>query len=85
MSDTPTMAGLHPGARLLYFVLRDLAEGSDTVTVGRDALSTRCGWGASNTVRKRLRDLESHGYITKTERYTEWGARLPNTYTLRKG
>ena len=80
-----TMPNMHPGERLLLYVLRELDDGSGRVTVTNGELAERCGWSASYTVRKRLHGLEDRGLLTITRKVDEFGSHLANTYTLRKG
>ena len=80
-----TMPNMHPGERLLLYVLRELDDGSGRVTVTNGELAERCGWSASYTVRKRLHGLEDRGLLTITRKVDEFGYHLANTYTLRKG
>jgi len=80
-----TMPNMHPGERLLLYVLRELDDGSGRVTVTNGELAERCGWSASYTVRKRLHGLEDRGLLTITRNVDEFGSHLANTYTLRKG
>jgi repressor of nif and glnA expression len=82
---TTTDTGMHPGERLLLYVLRELDDGSGAVTVTNGELAKRCGWSASFTVRKRLHGLEDRGLLTTTRNVDEFGSHLANTYTLRKG
>lgn len=76
---------MHPGERLLLYVLRELDDGSGRVTVTNGELAERCGWSARYTVRKRLHGLEDRGLLTITRNVDEFGSHLANTYTLRKG
>ena len=80
-----TMPNMHPGERLLLYVLRELDDGSGRVTVTNGELAKRCGWSARYTVRKRLHGLVNHGLIEVTRNVDEYGSHLANTYTLRKG
>jgi len=76
---------MHPGERLLLYVLRELDDGSGAVTVTNTELAKRCGWSARYTVRKRLHGLEDRGLLTVTRNVDEYGSHLANTYALRKG
>lgn len=82
---TTTDTDMHPGERLLLYVLRELDDGSGAVTVTNGKLAKRCGWSASFTVRKRLHGLEDRGLLTVSRNVDEFGSHLANTYTLRKG
>ena len=61
-----TTTPMHPGERLLLYVLRDLDDGSGKVTVTNGELAKRCGWSARYTVRKRLHGLVNHGQVEVT-------------------
>ena len=85
MTATNAPTDLHPGERLLMYVLRELDDGSGEVTVSNAELQERCGWTASYTVRKRLHGLEDRGLLTVTRNVDEFGSHLANTYVIGKG
>lgn len=80
-----TMPNMHPGERLLLYVLRELDDGSGRVTVTNGELAERCGWSASYTVRKRVHGLVNRGLVKVSQNVDEYGSRLANTYVIGKG
>lgn len=76
---------MHPGERLLLYVLRELDDGSGRVTVTNGELAKRCGWSARYTVRKRLHGLVDRGLVEVTRNVDEYGSRRANTYVIGKG
>lgn len=76
---------MHPGERLLLYVLRELDDGSGRVTVANGELAKRCGWSARYTVRKRLHGLVDRGLVEVTRNVDEYGSHLANTYVIGKG
>ena len=83
MSATTT--DMHPGERLLLYVLRELDDGSGRVTVTNGELADRCGWSARYTVRKRVHGLVNRGLVKVSQNVDEYGSRLANTYVIGKG
>ena len=73
--------GLHPGARLLYYVLRDLAGEDGAVTVESAVLLRATGW-ARASLRKRTRDLVNAGVVTVETTARPDGGQGPNRYVL---
>lgn len=84
MSSTMT-TDMHPGERLLLYVLRELDDGSGRVTVTNGELARRCGWSARYTVRKRLHGLVNRGLAEVTRNVDEYGSHFANTYVIGKG
>lgn len=82
MSATTT--DMHPGERLLLYVLRELDDGSGRVTVTNGELAGRCGWSARYTVRKRLHGLVNRGVVEVMRNVDEYGSHLANTYVIGK-
>lgn len=80
-----TMPNMHPGERLLLYVLRELDDGSGRVTVTNGELARRCGWSARYTVRKRVHGLVNRGLVKVSQNVDEYGSRLANTYVIGKG
>ena len=76
---------MHPGERLLLYVLRELDDGSGRVTVTNGELAERCGWSARYTVRKRVHGLVNRGLVKVSQNVDEYGSRLANTYVIGKG
>lgn len=76
---------MHPGERLLLYVLRELDDGSGRVTVTNGELAKRCGWSARYTVRKRLHGLVDRGLVEVTRNVDEYGSHLVNTYVIGRG
>ena len=76
---------MHPGERLLLYVLRELDDGSGRVTVTNGELARRCGWSARYTVRKRVHGLVNRGLVKVSQNVDEYGSRLANTYVIGKG
>lgn len=85
MSITAMTNGLHPGARLLYFVLRDMADQDGTVVVPSAELLRATGWQNRASLRKRSRELVEAGVITVEQTTQPTGAGGPNRYTLQGG
>lgn len=79
------MSALHPGARLLHYVLADLAGDDREVTVPSSALLERTGWANRASLRKRTRDLVDAGLIEVIETVRADGGRGPNCYVLTGG
>lgn len=84
MSATTT-TDMHPGERLLLYVLRDLDDGSGRITVTNGELAERCGWSARYTVRKRVHGLVNRGLVEVTRNVDAYGSHLANTYVIGKG
>lgn len=82
--STTTTETMHPGERLLLYVLRELAGDGGRVTVTNTELAARCGWSARYTVRKRLHGLEDRGLVTVERNADEYGSTLANTYVIGK-
>lgn len=80
-----TTTDMHPGERLLLYVLRELDDGSGRVTVTNGELAERCGWSARYTVRKRVHGLVNRGLVKVSQNVDEYGSRLANTYVIGKG
>lgn len=76
---------MHPGERLLLYVLRELDDGSGRITVTNGELAKRCGWSARYTVRKRVHGLVNRGLVKVSQNVDEYGSRLANTYVIGKG
>ena len=74
--------GLHPGARLLYYVLRDLAEGEASVAVPSSELLRATGWANRTSLRKRTHDLVNAGVLTVEPTARPDGGQGPNRYRL---
>ena len=74
--------GLHPGARLLYYVLRDLAGEDGAVTVESAVLLRATGWANRASLRKRTRDLVNAGVVTVETTARPDGGQGPNRYVL---
>ncbi|MBK0332508.1 hypothetical protein I8D64_13995 [Brachybacterium sp. MASK1Z-5] len=84
MNTMPTLPlrGLHPGARLLLFVLRDLADESGAVCETSGVLLEATGWANRASLRKRMHDLEDNGFVDLEPTYRENGGRGPNIVRL---
>lgn len=80
---TTAMDDLLPGARLLHYVLRDLADEDGRVTAPSAELLKATGWNNRASLRKRTHDLEDAGLIVITPSVREDGGRGPNTYELK--
>lgn len=74
--------GLHPGARLLYYVLRDLADDDGTVAVPSAELLRATGWSNRASLRKRTHDLVNAGVVTVEPTVRPDGGQGPNIYRL---
>ena len=74
--------GLHPGARLLYYVLRDLAGEDGAVTVESAVLLRATGWANRASLRKRTHDLVNAGVVTVETTARPDGGQGPNRYVL---
>ena len=74
--------GLHPGARLLYYVLRDLAGEDGAVTVESAVLLRATGWANRASLRKRTHDLVNAGVVTVEATARPDGGQGPNRYVL---
>ena len=72
-----TMPNMHPGERLLLYVLRELDDGSGRVTVTNGELAKRCGWSARYTVRKRLHGLVDRGLSRSRGTWTSMAPAVP--------
>lgn len=79
---TLPLRGLHPGARLLLYVLRDLADENGEVHETSAVILEQTGWSNRASLRKRTRDLEDNGFITVTPTYLENGGQGPNVFRL---
>lgn len=85
MSYTEMTNGLHPGARLLYFVLRERAEADGSVVAPSAELLHATGWANRASLRKRTNDLVRAGVVTVEPTTLPSGARGPNRYTITGG
>ena len=74
--------GLHPGARLLYYVLRDLADDDGTVAVPSAELLRATGWSNRASLRKRAHELEAAGVVSIERTTRRDGGQGPNIYRL---
>lgn len=81
--DTTTGNALHPGTRLLLFVLRDLADEHGEVYASSSELLRRTGWANKMSLRRHMIRLERAGEVERTETYREDGGRGPNRYRLK--
>lgn len=82
MSATTMTNGLHPGARLLYYVLRDLAKGEASVAVPSSELLRATGWANRTSLRKRTHDLINAGVLVVKPTALPNGGQGPNGYVL---
>ncbi|MEE1651828.1 helix-turn-helix domain-containing protein [Brachybacterium sp. J144] len=74
--------GLHPGARLLYYVLRDLADDDGRVSVPSAELLRATGWANRASLRKRTHELEDAGVLSIERTTRLGGGQGPNIYRL---
>lgn len=79
---TTMTVGLHPGARLLYYVLRDLAGDDGRVMVASSELLRRTGWANRTTLRRRTHELENAGVVSIERTTRPDGGRGPKVFTL---
>ena len=78
-------AGVTPvTAKLLLLMLREITDEHDAVIVSQRRIAEAIGMSKS-AVSRNLRRLERAGMIAVEPQYNEYGGRLPNKYTLRKG
>lgn len=73
---------LHPGARLLLYVLWELADDESTVCVPSAELMRRTGWGNRMSLRKRAHELANAGLLTIEPTERPDGGQGPNRYRL---
>lgn len=77
-----TTRALHPGARLLLYVLREMADEENTVCVPSSELMRRTGWGNRMSLRKRAHELSNAGLLTIERTKRPDGGQGPNRYHL---
>lgn len=82
MSNTMMTNGLHPGARLLHYVLRDLVDDDGVVTIYSGELLRATGWANRASLRKRTHDLVDAGVLTVEPTVRPDGGQGPNRYRL---
>lgn len=76
---------LHPGSRLLLFVLWDLADDEHVVHVSTAELLRRTGWTNRSSVRRHLARLTEAGVIEVEPTSRPDGGRGPNRIHLLEG
>ena len=81
--DTTTGNALHPGSRLLLFVLRDLADEHGEVYASSSELLRRTGWANRMSLRRHMIRLEQAGEAERVETFREEGGRGPNVIRLK--
>ena len=79
---TTTDSNLHPGQRLLLYVLRDNADEHGRARISMRALTAECGWKNRSVTRRHMRELERAGLVTTAPVILDSCARDVNVYTI---
>ena len=72
--------GLHPGARLLCYLLGDLTDDDGKVMVRSSELLRATGWANRASLRKRTHELEDPGVVSVERAKRADGGHRRNLY-----